>query len=103
MNKIEKVQEDMCMVIRTSTGPVELVGPKSDLMKFRDQLKDKDNRHKFLECPPHLLSWARWLEGVSILPANVGAIVIKIPSLAPRQNTGLLLPGQGGMGRGKPN
>lgn len=91
--KIHEVKEDLIMLVRTSTGPVELLGPKADLMKFRDQLKDKENRHKFLECPPHLLTWAPWLVGVSILPADVGMIVIQIPSLTPKQKPGLFLPG----------
>lgn len=99
--EILKVESDMTMTIRTSSGPVELLGQKSELMKFRDQLKDKENRHKFLECPPHLLTWAPWLVGVSILPADVGVIVIQIPSLVP-QKKGLYLP-SGPMPGGKAN
>ena len=99
--EILKVESDMTMMIRTSSGPVELLGPKSELMKFRDQLKDKDNRHKFLECPPHLLTWAPWLVGVSILPADVGVIVIQITSMV-TQKKGLYLP-SGPMPGGKAN
>jgi len=90
--KIETVEKDYVLVIRTSTGPIELVGQKHELMKFLDQLEDPKNRQKFLRCPQHLLTWAPWLEVVAVRPADVGAIVIKDQSKAPQRNQGILAP-----------
>lgn len=90
--EIEVPETDRLMIIRTTTGPVELIGPKRDLMKFRDQLKDKDNRHTFIECPPHLLTWAPWLEGISVLPTTISVIVIQNKELSPKRKPGVLVP-----------
>lgn len=100
-NEIEKVEKDLTLTIRTGTGPIELIGPKAELMKFRDRIKDQKNRNNFLECPPHLLTWAPWLIGVTILPKDVSAIIIQDKDLAPRKAPGLMVPG-GGFGQGGP-
>jgi hypothetical protein len=93
--KIETVKKDLTLEIRTGTGPVELVGPRADLIKFRDLIKHETNRNIFLECPPHLLTWAPWLVGVTILPKDISVIVLKDKDLAPRRASGVMVPNTG--------
>lgn len=97
--KIEKIKKDYTMTIRTVTGPIELVGQKHELMKFRDILKDQKNRHVFLECPPWLLTWAPWLIGISVKPIDITAIIIQDKEIAPKMSNAIAVPGRG-FGRG---
>lgn len=85
MGKIEKLETERLMTIFTKSGNVQLMGPIADLMKFKKQLKDKENRHTFLECPPHLFTYNSGLETVTILPADAGIIIIADPAKAPRK------------------
>lgn len=101
MNEIETVKSDRMMLIRLASGPVQLIGPKYELMKFKKQLDDPKNRHIRIECPSHLLTWAPWLEIVSVMPAEIDVIIIQDPDKAPRK-TGLALPA-GPMPLGRPN
>lgn len=91
MKEIERVKSDRLMTVFTKSGNVQLLGPAADLMKFKKQLKDKENRHTFLECPPHLLTHNPALESVAILPAQMGIIIIADPTKAP-QKTSILAP-----------
>ena len=91
MTKIEKVETDRMMLLRIISGSVQLIGPKHELMKFKKQLEDQKNRHIHIECPPHLLTWAPWLDNVSVIPAEIQVIIIQDPDKAPRK-PGLALP-----------
>ena len=89
--KIHEPESDRLMSIFTKSGKVQLVGPKADLMKFKKQVTAKENRHTFLECPPHLFTHNPVLEAVTVLPAETGIIIIADPT----KNTKLALPAKG--------
>jgi len=90
-NKVEVPETNRLMTIFTKSGNVRLVGPIADLCEFKKRIKDKDNRHTFLEAPAKLCAWNPALEGVIILPADVGIIIIADPAKSPR-NSQILAP-----------
>lgn len=89
--EIEVPESDRLMTIFTSSGNVQLMGPVADLVNFKKQIKDKENRHAFLECPSNLITYNPALESVAILPADVGIIIIADPEKALRRS-GILAP-----------
>lgn len=84
-------EPDRLMTIFSKTGNTQLRGPLEELRRFKEQIKNKDNRHTFLEVPRKLVDWNPALEEVTILPADVGVIIIADPTKAPR-NPGILAP-----------
>ena len=101
--KIEEVKPDLRMTIVTSNGPILLTGPEQELMKFKGQLEDKENRQKYIVCPPYLMSTEPWIKYVSVRPAQITMIVIINPNEIPRKSN-LSVPGSvpgPGFGRGQ--
>jgi len=83
-------------------GPILLTGSSLDLMKFKDQLEDKENRQKFLVCPKHLMTTSPWIKYCSVRPAQVTMIVIGNTNEVPRRSN-ISVPGAAagpGFGRG---
>lgn len=80
MGKVEIQETNRLMTIFTKSGNVQLVGSAEDLLKFKKQLRDKENRHTFLECPQHLITHNLALDSVAVLPAEVGIIIIADPT-----------------------
>lgn len=79
-DKIEFPETDRIMTIFTKSGNVQLRGPKVELLRFKDRIKHKDNRHTFIEAPAKLFAFNQALEEVSVLPADVGIIIIADPT-----------------------
>lgn len=100
-NKIEAVKPDLRMTIATLNGPILLIGPEQDLMKFKAQLEEKENRQKFIVCPKHLMTTEPWIKDCSVRPAQITMIVIVNPNELPKKQN-LLVPAGGvpGIGRG---
>ena len=91
--KIEVPETDMLMTIFTKSGNVQLRGPAKDLIMFKERIKQKDNRHTFLEAPARLFTFNPALEAVTVLPADVGVIIIADPMIAAHQiNSRILAP-----------
>lgn len=93
-NKVELMEPpetNRLMTIFTKSGNVQLIGPVEELIKFKKQIKDKENRHTFLEFPLHLITYNPALESVTVLPADVGIIIIADPTKAP-QRSNILAP-----------
>ena len=82
---IEVPETDRLMTIFTKSGNVQLQGPAKDLIMFKERIKQKDNRHTFLEAPAGLFTFNPALEAVTVLPADVGVIIIADPMIAARQ------------------
>ena len=90
---IVKNMSEMLMTIFTKSGSVQLRGPVDELRSFKEQVKHKDNRHTFIEVPLRFLTYNPALEGVTILPAQVGVIVFADPVKAALvQKTKILQP-----------
>jgi hypothetical protein len=101
--RIEIAKSDRLMTIFTAGTSTQLVGLKADLVKFKKQIKDKENRHTFLEVPTHLFKQTAPYEEVTIKPADVNLIIIADPSKAPPAGPGILAPAPfsgGPIGRG---
>jgi len=89
--EIEVPETDRLMTIFSKTGNTQLQGPVEELRRFKERIKHKDNRHTFLEVPAKLYAWNPALEGITILPADVGVIIIADPTKAP-QRSNILAP-----------
>lgn len=74
--KIEVPETDRLMTIFTKSGNVKFQGPGKVLREFKDRIKDKENRHTFLDAPARLFTFNPALEEVTVLPADVGIIII---------------------------
>jgi len=90
--KVEVPETDRLMTIFTKSGNVQLTGPVEDLLEFKERIKQKDNRHTFLEVAGKLFTFNPALEGVTVLPADVGVIIIADPTKASLQPSRILAP-----------
>lgn len=85
-DKVEIPEPDRLMTIFTKSGNVQLMGPKKDLQIIKERIKNKDNRHTFIECPAKFLTYNAALEEVTVLPADVGIIIIADTTKNPRNS-----------------
>lgn len=89
--EIELPESDKLMTIFTRSGNIQLRGKREDIRNFKAQIKHKDNRHKFLEVPPRIFAYNAALEEISVLPADVGVIIITDHALAAAQQNRTIL------------
>lgn len=93
MAKIAVPETNRLMTIFTKGCNVQLQGPVKELQEFKKRIKDKDNRHTFLEAPKRLFAFNPALEEVTVLPADVGVIIIADPAKAPPRQGRIAVPG----------
>lgn len=79
-------QANRLMTIFTKSGNIQMAGPVEELRRFKERVKNKDNRHTFLEVPARLCTFNPALEEVTVLPSQTGIIIIADPAKAPRNN-----------------
>lgn len=91
-SEIEVPETDRLMTIFLKGVKTQLVGPVEELIDFKKRVKDKDNRHTFLEVPAKLFAFNPALEEVTVLPAEVGIIIIADPTKAPPQQGRIAVP-----------
>lgn len=84
-NSIEAVEQDMMMTIFATAGTTQIHGPIKELQDFKKMMKNKENRHIFLEVPARLCAYNPALLEVTILPAAVGTIIIADPRVGAQQ------------------
>lgn len=80
------------MTIFTKSGNVQLRGPGEELRRFKERLKDKNNRHTFLEVPAKLFAFNPALEEVTVLPADAGIIIIADPVIVMHNRSKIFQP-----------
>lgn len=90
--EIEVPETDRLMTIFTMAGNVQSMDPIEELIAFKKRIKDKDNRHTFIEAPAKLFAFIPALEEVTVLPADVDIIIIADPTKAPPQQGRILAP-----------
>jgi len=79
--KIEEVEANYLMTLFTKSGNVQLTGPLVELRVFKERIKQKDNRHTFIEVPAKLYAFNPALKEVTVLPAQTGIIIIADPAI----------------------
>lgn len=80
--EIAAPETDRLMTIFSKSGNVQIVGPLKELRALKQRIESKDNRHTFIEMPARLITFNLALEEVTVLPAEVGIIIIADPAKA---------------------
>lgn len=72
-----EIKSDWLLSLKTrSGGEVQLLGSKNELINFKKEFTASANRHKFIEIPHKLLTYNPALEEVTVMPIDVGVIIL---------------------------